>query len=162
MPVSSESLKIVEQLLQLDIMHWVTQTVAMALTALLLPNLRVTSIFGPVMAVVALAVVNTTIWSTDLFSQLPLSASTQALTLLAINGAIFWLVVKLLPGIESKGVLPVVVAPIVFTVCTMVIPQVTARVNWGIVRSEATRLFSEARQFVEKQSGASDGSDKKS
>ncbi len=142
--------------MQLDVMHWVTQTVAMALTALLLPNLRVTSIFGPIMAVVALSVINTTIWSTDLFSQLPLSASTQGLTLLAINGAIFWLVVKLLPGIESKGVLPVVVGPIVFTVCTMVIPQVIERVNWNAVRTEADRLYSETRKFVEAKSSTPD------
>ncbi len=142
--------------MQLDIMHWVTQTVAMALTALLLPNLRVTSIFGPIMAVGALSLVNTTLWSTNLFSQLPVSASTQALTLLAINGAIFWLIVKLLPGIESKGVLPVIAAPIVFTVCTMVIPEVTARVNWNAVRSEASRLYSETRKFVEAQSGSPD------
>jgi uncharacterized membrane protein YvlD (DUF360 family) len=154
MPVSIEPLTILQQLQQFDIMYWVTQTVAMALTALFLPNLRVTSIFGPIMAVVALSLINTTVWNTDLFSQLPLSVSTQALTLLAINGAIFWLIVKLLPGIESKGILPVVVAPIVFTVCTMVIPQVTGRVDWKVVKSEATRMYSETKKFVEAQSGS--------
>lgn len=137
-----------EQVLRFDVAYWVTQTVAMALTVLVIPNLRVTSIFGPVLAVIALALVNTTVWSSELFSQIPGALSTQAVTLLAINAAIFWLIVKVLPGIESKGVLPVLAAPIVFTVCAMIVPQVYSRVDWKQVGVHATQLVDEAKSFV--------------
>jgi uncharacterized membrane protein YvlD (DUF360 family) len=142
----------IEQLLRFDLTYWVTQTLAMALTVLLLPNLRVTSIFGPILAVVSLSFINTTLWSSDLFLQIPGSVSTQTITLFAINGAIFWAIVKLLPGIESKGIFPVLAAPIVFTVCAMIIPQISARVDWGKVRIQAGQLYSETRKFVDSQS----------
>jgi uncharacterized membrane protein YvlD (DUF360 family) len=137
-----------EQLLRFDVVYWVTQIIAMALTALVIPNLRVTSIFGPVLAVIALALVNTTVWSSDLFSQIPGSLSTQAVTLLAINAAIFWLIVKVMPGIESKGILPVLAAPVVFTVCAMVVPQVYSRVDWKEMLAHTTRIVTEAKSFV--------------
>jgi uncharacterized membrane protein YvlD (DUF360 family) len=126
------------------------QTVAMALTALFIPNLRITSIFGPLLAVAALSLINTTVWNANLFSALPNSLSTQALTLLVANSLIFWGVVKILPGIESKGILPVLVAPIVFTVCSMAVPQIAKQIDWSSVRDQGTKIVSETKRYVEK------------
>jgi hypothetical protein len=92
------------------------------------------------------------VWSSELFSQIPGSVSTQAVTLLAINGAIFWVIVKVLPGIESKGFLPVIAAPLVFTVCTMAVPQIFSRINWEQVQQQGIRLVGEAKSFVGKPS----------
>lgn len=144
-----KALSTLQQLPTFDITYWVIQTVAMALTALLVPNLKITSIFGPILAVASLSVVNMTVWSSDLFSALPNSLSTQALTLLAVNGLIFWAIVKILPGIESKGILPVLIAPIIFTTCSVVLPRVSAEINWQQVRTEAGKVFKETRKFVE-------------
>ncbi|MFO0417291.1 MAG: phage holin family protein [Pseudomonadota bacterium] len=141
---------ILQALTNIDISQLAMQTVAMALTALFIPNLRITSIFGPLLAVAALSLINTTVWNANLFSALPNSLSTQALTLLVANSLIFWGVVKILPGIESKGILPVLVAPIVFTVCSMAVPQIAKQIDWSSVRDQGTKIVSETKRYVEK------------
>lgn len=131
-----------------DPYYWLLQTIAMALTALFIPNLRINSILGPVLAVLALSSINCTLWSQSLFSTLPVTFSERTLTLLAINGAIFWIVVKLVPGIESKGILPVLIAPIVFTTCSVALPKIFSSVDWKVVRVEAARVLGETKRFV--------------
>jgi len=143
-----QTLSAIQKLPVFDLTFWVMQTVAMALTTLLIPNLRVTSIFGPILAVAVLSIINMSVWSSGLFSTLPNSLSTQALTLLLINGGIFWAVVKLLPGIESKGILPVLIAPIVFTTCSVALPRIAANINWQQVGLEANKLIGETKRFV--------------
>jgi putative membrane protein len=143
-----DALRALQQLPAFDLSYWVIQTIAMAVTALLIPNLRITSIFGPILAVAALSAINFSVWSSDLFSALPNTLSTQALTLFTVNGAIFWIVVKIIPGIESKGFLPVLLAPIVFTTCSVFLPQVITQVNWQAVRTEAQKVVGETKRFV--------------
>jgi uncharacterized membrane protein YvlD (DUF360 family) len=101
--------------------YWGLQTVAMMLTALVIPRMRITSIFGALGIVLALGLVNATVWDTALFFSVPSSFSRQALTLLAANGALFWVLVKLLPGIEIEGFAPAFVAPVVFTALSLAI-----------------------------------------
>ena len=132
----------------LNLSHWITQCLSMSLVALFIPNLRVTSIFGPVFAVVGLSLVNTYLWSSELFSVLPSSVSAQTATILLINGAIFWLVVKVMPGIETKGIIPSLVAPIVFTACSLVLPKVTDSIDWVAVWQKGEQLLTLAKVFV--------------
>lgn len=101
--------------------YWGLQTVAMMLTALVIPRMRITSIFGALGIVLALGLVNATVWDTALFFSVPSSFSRQALTLLAANGALFWVLVKVLPGIEIEGFAPAFVAPVVFTALSLAI-----------------------------------------
>lgn len=143
-----EALSALQQLPTFDLSYWVIQTIAMAVTALLIPHLRITSIFGPILAVAALSGINFTVWSSDLFAAIPNTLSTQALTLFAVNGAIFWLVVKIIPGIESKGLLPALLAPIVFTTCSVFLPRVITQVNWQALSTEAQKVVSETKRFV--------------
>jgi uncharacterized membrane protein YvlD (DUF360 family) len=153
----AQALHALQNLPAFDLSYWVIQTFAMALTALLIPNLRITSIFGPILAVVSLSAINFTVWSSDLFSALPNTLSTQALTLFAINGAIFWLVVKILPGIESKGFLPALLAPIVFTTCSVFLPRIVAHVDWQALTTQAQKVVGEAKRFVSSDApGSSD------
>ena len=144
----------------IDFIFWVTQCLAMALAALLIPKLRVTSIFGPVLAVVALGFINTTVWSSQLFFSLPDHISIHTLILLAINGTIFWVVVKIMPGIETDGILPSLIAPIVFTLCALAIPRVAERVDWDAVRNRAAQSVGQVKGYVE--SPASDPSSSQS
>lgn len=101
--------------------YWGLQTVAMMLTALVIPRMRITSIFGALGIVLALGLVNATVWDTALFFSVPSSFSRHALTLLAANGLLFWVLVKLLPGIEIDGFAPALVAPVVFTALSLAI-----------------------------------------
>ena len=52
----------------------------------------------------------------------PTFMSTQdGLTLLGANGLLFWVLVKLLPGIEVDGILPAIAAPVVYTLLSVLI-----------------------------------------
>ena len=110
--------------------YWILQTIAMGLTIFLIPKLRVSSIFGPVFAVVGLALVNAVIWDAALFFSIPDHFSSQVALLLLTNGIIFWVLVKLLPGIEVQGFLPALVAPLVFTVCSVLVSQYGKDIDW--------------------------------
>jgi uncharacterized membrane protein YvlD (DUF360 family) len=101
--------------------YWGLQTVAMMVTAILIPRLRITSLFGALGIVLALGLVNATVWDTALFFSVPSNFSQQALTLLVSNGVLFWVLVKLLPGIEIEGFAPALVAPVVFTALSLAI-----------------------------------------
>lgn len=127
--------------------RWVLQAVAMALTAAVIPKLRVTSIAGPVLAVVALAFLNTHIWSAALFFQVPNSLTTQTGLLVIVNGVIFWILVKLLPGIEVDGVLPALVAPIVFTVLSVVVERYGTQVDWYKLAAQLLEFVGQLKDY---------------
>lgn len=110
--------------------YWFLQSIAMALTVALLPNLRLTGIGGATLMVAALALVNSFVWDAALFLQVPDSFTSHAMVLVAANGAIFWILVKLLPSIEMDGILPAIVAPILFSIFSMLVMQYGASVNW--------------------------------
>lgn len=123
--------------------HWFLQSLAMGLTAFLIPKLRVTSIFGALIAVFALALINATLWNPDLFFFIPNEWSYHVGSLLLANGLIFWLVVKLAPGIEVDGILPALIAPVVFTVLSVLINEYGTQVNWAELFS---RLFERTQE----------------
>ena len=120
----------IQTLLSFNFDYWILQTLAMFVTALLIPKLKITSIFGAFTTVVAIAFMNSKVWDAALFFNLPNSISTQALSLLLTNGLLFWILVKILPGIEISGFLPAVLAPIVFTVCSLIIDALLPHINW--------------------------------
>jgi putative membrane protein len=134
--------------------HWLLQTVAMMITALLIPRMRITSIFGAFGIVVALAFVNATLWSAALFSAIPDSPTVQALVLVLTNGAIFWILCKLLPGIEIGGILPAIVAPIVFTFVSVLAARYAADVDWSEVGRSAADAVTRLRAWLEESKAA--------
>lgn len=128
--------------------YWLMKAVAMGLTALLIPRLRLSSIVGPFLMVAALALVNATIWDAELFGLLPSSLSMQIVVLFTVNGFLFWLLVKLLPGIEVDGFLPALVAPIVFTVASMLVTEVSKRVDWPAVINSSLATIDELKTYL--------------
>lgn len=114
----------------LNINYWVLQTLAMLLTAFLIPNLTITNPLGALLTVVALAFINSSIWDAALFLQVPDSITMHTAMLFLSNGLIFWILVKLLPGIECKGFLPALIAPVVFTLCSLVISKYLQHIDW--------------------------------
>lgn len=113
--------------------YWVLQTFAMLLTGLLIPGLKVSGPVGAFAAVVGLAFFNATVWDAALFFSIPDSATAHALVLFLSNGVIFWIFVKLMPGIGVEGITPALVAPLVFTVSSIVIREYGGLVDWSAV-----------------------------
>lgn len=140
------------QLGDINIGFWILQTVAMGLTALILPGLRITNPLGGLAAVVALAFVNSHIWDAALFFAIPDTFSSHTLLLVAANGVIFWLIVKVLPGIESDGILSVIAAPILFTVLSLAINSYGKEIKWGDYGERALSYISGVRDEL-KESG---------
>ncbi len=133
--------------------YWALQTIAMLITAFLIPNLRITSIFGATLTVVSLAFVNSSIWDAALFFKVPDTFTSQAALLFISNGLIFWILVKLLPGIEVDGFLPALIAPVVFTFCSLVIDQYGEKVPWAKIGKQSLAFIEETRsRFTEAES----------
>lgn len=113
--------------------YWIFQTLAMLLTAAVIPRLRITSLFGAIAIVACLGFVNSTIWDAALFFSVPSSFTMQALILLLSNGLLFWVLVKILPGIEVQGVVAALAAPVVFTVLSLLIDKYGKSIDWSMV-----------------------------
>lgn len=139
---------------ELNINYWVLQTIAMLVTVWLIPRLTVTSIFGALGAVIALAFVNSSIWDAALFFNIPDSFSVHALLLLLANGFIFWVIVKLLPGIEVEGFLPALIAPIVFTISSVVIAVFFKDTDWLAVAQAGVLEVRRWRAYFQHTGGA--------
>lgn len=131
--------------MNLDINYWVLQTLAMMLTCLLIPNLKVSGPIPALATVVSIGFINAHYWSAALFFSLPDSPTTQAGVLLLMNGVIFWVVVKVLPGIEVSGVFPALAAPIVFTLCNVGINMYLKDVDWPAVFQMTMQFLVEMR-----------------
>ena len=124
------------------ISYLLIQTAAMIVTVWLIPNLHLRKVFSGVLTVVAIAGVNTFLWDAALFFEVPQSFSTHAALLLLINGMIFWVLVKLLPGIEVEGVLPAIAAPVVFSIISLLMRTYGPMVDWEKLFDEGYQLLS--------------------
>ena len=130
---------------------WLFQGVAMMLTAAVIPRLTITSLFGPLLAVAVLALINTTVWDAALFLSVPNSLTMHVFSLILVNGLIFWIVVKILPGIEVSGLLPAIAAPIVFSVLSVLVHEFGRDVDWAAVGESAYASAINLREYFQKQ-----------
>jgi len=132
---------------------WILQSAAMLLTVLIVPKLRLTGLSGVILMIAALALVNNVLWDPSLFSALPDTLSSRTVLLLFTNGVIFFVLVKLLPGIEIDGLLPAIAAPIVFTLSSVLIRTYGTDVDWEkffvSVAETGSELFHSLRTFFQ-------------
>lgn len=126
----------------------ITQTIAVMLTALLIPHLRITSLSGAVLTVLGLSWINSNLWNNDLFFSLPDSLTYQALIIFFVNGLIFLALVKILPGIEVTGILPAIIAPVVFTLVNLAIKNYGHLIDWSAIIHWIQSFFSSVQQTV--------------
>jgi putative membrane protein len=124
------------------------QSIAMALTALLIPKLRITGIFGALGTVVCLGLINATVWDAALFFNVPNSFTSQAVMLFLANGILFWVLVKILPGIEVDGVLPALIAPVVFTFCSLIVNEFGKDIDWAVVFDQVVKFVTGTRDAL--------------
>lgn len=135
-----------EFLSHINLQIWILQVIAMLITAILLPGLTVSGPLGALIGVVGLAFVNAHLWDAALFFSLPDSASLHAILLLLANGIIFWIVVKILPGIDVTGILPTFIAPVLFTVISVLLTTYAKDIDWGKVLSKGISYVETARE----------------
>lgn len=138
-----------QELLNPQLAFWAFQTIAMLITAWLLPGLKVSGPIPAFITVIALALVNAKIWDAALFFSVPDAMTTQAIVLLVANALIFWVVVKLLPGIEIDGVFSAVAAPVLFTVTSLFLSVVAKDVDWNHVLEKTKEVAQQVKDFVE-------------
>lgn len=139
----------IDQLINLNWQYWFLQTVAMSITALLLPKLKITSIFGAFTTVFSLSFINSKIWDAALFFHLPDHISVQVLALLLTNGVIFWILVKVIPGIEIEGFFTAFIAPVLFTILSLIIEKYGSHIDWiAVLKSVLNYLFELKNYFL--------------
>lgn len=108
----------------------ITYLIAMSLTIIFIPRLWISSPIGAIAILAAIAIVNSTLWDANLFFNIPDSLSVTAIKLFFANGVLFWILVKLLPGIEVKGILPALIAPIVLTFISSLLRIFVPNIDW--------------------------------
>lgn len=135
--------------MDLNLRFWAIQTVAMMLTAFLLPGLTVSGPIPAFLTVAALAFFNTHVWDVALFFQIPETFGQAQLVVLLSNAVIFWLIVKLLPGIAIRGIFPALAAPIVFTITGMLITKYEPMINWDKVYDSGVEFVSGVKHAAE-------------
>lgn len=117
---------------------WIFQLVGMLVTVMLVPKLELTSLKGLLLIVIAISLVNAYLWDATLFFSMPDSLTARTFQLLVVNGMIFWLLVKILPGIEADGFFPCLLAPLVFTGCSVLAYRYGKSVDWSEVFSQTS------------------------
>lgn len=130
---------------------WLIQTVAMILTAVILPGFTVSGPISAFLSVVCLGVVNTYLWDAALFYSVPDSVSLHALIMILANGGIFWLLVKILPGIDTRGLLAPLVAPVIFTVSSMLLHHFAKDIEWEKLFTTAKSSIVEAKEELKRE-----------
>lgn len=126
---------------------WIIQTVAMMLTVFFIPKLKVEGPIPAFLTVLALSFINSHVWDAALFFKVPDTLSSQAALLILTNGLIFWLVVKILPGIETQGILPALVAPIVFSVTSVLVRDLDRSIDWSKVLSQTMVIVQQIKSY---------------
>lgn len=128
--------------------HWILQTIAMLLTAAVLPRMYITSLLGAFGVVIALGFVNATIWDAALFFSIPNSITTHTLLVLVANGVLLWVLTKLLPGIVIEGLLPAIVAPVVFTIFSVLVSRYGREIDWINLFHDLVNNVTQARDYL--------------
>jgi uncharacterized membrane protein YvlD (DUF360 family) len=122
-------------------------TLAMMLTAAVLPKLKVKGPLGAFLVVLCLTVINSTIWDAALFFQIPTSLGQHAFLLLAANGVLFWTIAKVLPWIEMEGVITAFIAPLLFTIFNFLIFKYGKNIDWMQVAKQVITYVEYARDY---------------
>ena len=133
--------------MSIDPAYWALQCVAMLLTCFLIPKLTVSGPIPALMTVVALAFINSHLWSTALFLKIPNEFAYKAILLFLTNGVLFWVVVKILPGIEVEGVFAALLAPVVFSIMSLLIDQYKDQIDWPLVWKTTLDFMTKVKDY---------------
>jgi len=93
----------------LHLIHWLVSTLAVLLTAWLVPGFYVSGFFSALAAAVIIAIANTVIWPVLIVLTLPINVVTLGLFTFVVNGAVIKMCAALIPGFEVRGWLSAIV-----------------------------------------------------
>lgn len=117
----------------INVSIWILQTIAMMITAFLLPGLTVSGPIGALLAVIAIAFVNAHLWDAALFFSIPDQPTLHTAAIFIANGVVFWILVKILPGIDVRGIFPALIAPVLFTLTSIFLNTYAKDIDWSKV-----------------------------
>ena len=98
------------------LLHWFLASVALMITAYLVPGFRVDGFFAALIAAVVIGVVNVFVWPVLAVLTLPLTFLTFGLFLLIVNGIALKIAAALTPGFAINGFMPAVIGSVVLTI----------------------------------------------
>ena len=128
----------------MNIENLFVQAVALAITAFLLPGLKITNLFSLLGLAAIITLINDQVWDAALFYHIPDEFSLHMLLILLSNGILFWILVKALPGVESSGLFTALISPVLFSLITVLITRYASFVNW----TQASELVFSFVQYV--------------
>ncbi len=134
--------------MELHLDSLILQTIALLITAFLLPRLEVHGPLSAFIMVLILSFMNTHLWDTALFFSIPNSLTSQALVTLLVNGVLFWVLAKCLPGVTITGFFPALAAPLVFTVVSILTYKYGRDIDWNAIAGSIDNTFGILKHFV--------------
>jgi len=127
------------------------QVLAVLVTAFLIPRFQVHGPFSGAILVGALTLLNTTLWDPSLFQFIPDTLGVRPLTIIFANGIIIWILAKLLPGVESQGILPALAFPIVLSIVSYGIQRHCKDIPWEELSKKGIQIVQSIRTELKKQ-----------
>ena len=98
------------------LLHWLMASVALMMTAYIVPGFRVEGFVAALIASVVIGIVNVFVWPVLAILTLPLTVVTFGLFLLVVNGIALKIAAAVTPGFAIIGFMPAVVGSIVLTI----------------------------------------------
>lgn len=108
------------------LLRWLINAVALYLTALIVPGIRVTGFGGAVLAALVLGVVNAVIRPVILLLTLPLNILTLGLFTFVVNAFMLYIAAAVTHGIVLESALAAFVGAIVLSVISFILSRLVA------------------------------------
>lgn len=105
--------------------HWLTVTIALAVTVWVLPGVAVESLPALLVGGFVLGLVNAVVRPILVLLTLPLTVVTLGLFLLVVNGVAFWLASALVPGFAVRSPLWAILGALVVSVVSWFVGSFT-------------------------------------
>jgi uncharacterized membrane protein YvlD (DUF360 family) len=123
------------------------QSLAVVVTAMLLKNLSITSILGPVITAISISWFNNLYWDSSLFFGLPSNFTFKAVGLLFCNSIFLWIIIKISPGIRIKGIFTAIKASIVLSLSSYIINTYLKDVDWELVMAWILEIIQQLKNY---------------
>ena len=98
------------------LIHWLMASLALMLTAYLVPGFQIQGFTSALIAAVMIGFVNIFIWPVLAILTLPLTVVTFGLFLLIVNGIALKIAAALTPGFAINGFMPAIIGSIVLSI----------------------------------------------
>lgn len=130
-----------------DLDFLILQSLAIIVTAMLLKKMTITSLFGPLITVIAISWVNNLYWDSRLFFDLPSSFTLTTIGLIFCNSIILWIIVKLAPGIEISGLVTAIKASVILSISSYLINKFCSNLDWMQILQSTINFLGDLRSY---------------